>query len=289
MASLTFTPVTALAGGNFNGDFNWNAPSNWTPPEIPAAGDDLTFASVAPANAYATVDDIGSLTMGTLSVDGFVTMFIGIGNSLTVADISNNQGVIQVDNGSTLTIEPGGNAAGRAYNLFHGTMIDPGSVTGSGAQFLMTSGTLEVGGTFVGSSFDIQSSPFADHNVLAFNAPPASTISNQISGVQAGDKIELGGITFDAANYSGTTLTLINSGSPIYSLTDLTLAPGTSPSTFLFSTDTSTGDHFIEFTPCFLAGTRIATPNGEVAVEALREGDLVTTLAGEAKRIRWIG
>jgi hypothetical protein len=33
----------------------------------------------------------------------------------------------------------------------------------------------------------------------------------------------------------------------------------------------------------------IATPDGEVAVEALREGDLVTTLTGEAKRIRWVG
>ena len=40
---------------------------------------------------------------------------------------------------------------------------------------------------------------------------------------------------------------------------------------------------------CFLAGTRIATPESEVAVESLKEGDLVTTLDGTAQFVRWIG
>lgn len=40
---------------------------------------------------------------------------------------------------------------------------------------------------------------------------------------------------------------------------------------------------------CFLRGTRITTPSGEVPIEALHVGDCVLTIAGEALPVRWIG
>lgn len=45
---------------------------------------------------------------------------------------------------------------------------------------------------------------------------------------------------------------------------------------------------FQNFT-CFLAGTQIATPQGERAIEGLKVGDLVNTLDHGAQPIRWIG
>jgi hypothetical protein len=39
---------------------------------------------------------------------------------------------------------------------------------------------------------------------------------------------------------------------------------------------------------CFYPGTRIATPSGEITVEALRPGDLVSTANGDLP-VRWIG
>ena len=41
--------------------------------------------------------------------------------------------------------------------------------------------------------------------------------------------------------------------------------------------------------PCYAAGTGIATPAGEIAIEALRIGDFVATRGGVAKKVKWIG
>ena len=39
---------------------------------------------------------------------------------------------------------------------------------------------------------------------------------------------------------------------------------------------------------CFLAGTLIATPDGEVRVETLETGQHVTTASGRTKPVRWL-
>ena len=43
------------------------------------------------------------------------------------------------------------------------------------------------------------------------------------------------------------------------------------------------------FCACFLSGTRISTPSGDVAIDELEIGGLVVTEDGDARAIRWLG
>jgi hypothetical protein len=52
--------------------------------------------------------------------------------------------------------------------------------------------------------------------------------------------------------------------------------------------DLNDSNFYVE-NPCFMRGTLVATPEGEVPVEALAIGDLVSTLDGGARPVKWIG
>jgi hypothetical protein len=102
--------------------------------------------------------------------------------------------------------------------------------------------------------------------------------------------IVLDGISADTATYMPTgtgigTVTLENGSTEVASLTML----GSYASNAFFVAAGS-GDTVLSLNPpCFAAGTRIATPRGEVPVEALRMGDEVTLASGGAAPIVWIG
>ena len=98
---------------------------------------------------------------------------------------------------------------------------------------------------------------------------------------------------------------LSNVTDPVYSGTFTTFTPGdlvssdpSTQNTYLFFDGlhpTSTGQTYIAsladdaLLACYAAGTRILTPAGEVAVEALREGQLVVTASGGFVPVRWLG
>ncbi len=63
---------------------------------------------------------------------------------------------------------------------------------------------------------------------------------------------------------------------------------------FTYGIESSTGDTdvgivTIDTIPCFVSGTMILTPDGEVAVETLQAGDLVMTHDEGPQPLRWIG
>jgi collagen type I/II/III/V/XI/XXIV/XXVII alpha len=84
---------------------------------------------------------------------------------------------------------------------------------------------------------------------------------------------------------SGGTLTVMDNSSPVATITLLGNYVG---QTFRYATD-SAGTGSDIFLGCFAAGTRIATPAGDAAVEDLCELSLVTIATGEAEKIVWLG
>ncbi len=114
---------------------------------------------------------------------------------------------------------------------------------------------------------------------------------------EAGDSF--GSVTVDGTAYTLEFFGYYSDSGVDYVVANVTGVPNTG---FLFSpndaaTTTAALPNVISetnvntgvFNVCFAAGTLIATPDGETAVEALRIGDLVATTDGRAVPVKWIG
>ena len=81
-------------------------------------------------------------------------------------------------------------------------------------------------------------------------------------------------------------------GSVVLPVTALGVSNLSGPGNLLASLQATAGAEVMvsyTYVPCFAAGTRIRTPHGDVAVEALRPGDRVKTLSGESVPVVWTG
>ncbi len=119
-------------------------------------------------------------------------------------------------------------------------------------------------------------------NVLG-NDVGASLVITQINGrnVVAGQTIMLATGQMVTLNANGT-LTVIGDGQVETVNFTYTVKSGAAG-------PTDVGIVTINSIPCFVAGTRIQTPGGQVAVETLAVGDLVDTLDDGPQPLRWIG
>jgi len=109
-----------------------------------------------------------------------------------------------------------------------------------------------------------------------------------IAGFGTGETIALAGVTdaVSAAITNANTLVIDRSDNPDISLI---LDPGTSYAGATFTIGDAASDFITTDLACFVAGTRIETPGGPVAVESLRVGALVLTASGAPAPVRWIG
>lgn len=234
------------------------------------------------AIGYGVSTILATVAAGDL-VTGYGNIFAGF--SVNIQDLT-NQGTILAEPGhyTGLTINGTGlSNQGLVSIADNGVLVVVPSVTNSG-DFALGNGTLIFDQAITGSGAILFESLGGN---LTFGTLPGTTLP--IDGFAVGDTIVLDGFAANTAAVSyvaGTGLELTN-GTTVVTLDiqgSFTSADFTVTDPLAFTT--------IELNqnpPCFVAGTRILTWRGEVAVEALRIGDTVVLANGGGAPVRWIG
>jgi hypothetical protein len=198
---------------------------------------------------------------------------IGHGGTFTIQGASapfSNNGLIQVGNSDTLVLQAAITAG------TGGGMIDVG-----------THGVVSVKNVAVSSD---QTFAFTDATGV-LDLSKVSSFAASVAGFSQGNVMDLVSTAANSAIWSAGasgqpgTLAITNSGTAVATLS---IVGDYSGFTFKTASDLSGGTD-ITLTTCFAAGTRIATPGGEVPVEKLAVGDMVLTLDGAPQPITWIG
>jgi hypothetical protein len=163
------------------------------------------------------------------------------------------------------------------FGLLWGSINNTNTITFySGAN-----GTGSVIATLYGYQLETALDPSSPATSKTTNAVEQSTyyvgmnLSQQYSSVVMSNSG--GGFEFAEVSYSSTAVTTVAQ------LTD-----GSTPAATI-DVKQSNGSSLPGTSYCFLAGTMIATPAGERAVEMLKAGDMVTTASGAAAAVTWLG
>jgi hypothetical protein len=271
-----------------------------------AAGGDIFVqggASLTIAGTTSTSIATGTVTQGAAGGSGAGGgQFFGDGIYL-----QGTLGVLTFDsNGTTETIaapitDDQGAAAAAGYGgVGNYTEGSTGIVkTGAGTVVLSAANTYTGGTTIDAGTVDLAAGGSAGSGAISFGATTSdlkidaaivngSTFADALTGFATGGTVDLTGLTY----VSGATANLLNN--------TVTVTAGGVTEDFKLSGSPAAGTPFYAFSDgsaggtevsslCFLDGTQIATPAGEVAVERLAAGDMVMTVSGKARRVVWIG
>jgi formylmethanofuran dehydrogenase subunit C len=302
------------SSGNLTG--NWNNAADWHT-AVPATTDTADITS-AGTGAYTVTLNV-TTTINALFIKSANATLDIAGNTLTVT--GNSATAIQISSaGGQITME-GGTLAGTGTKS--GITLSGGSLIGVGTVSLLVAGAgiyqakggtldlskavqgsakgleiaagsgnvLELGSTvasgaavtFLGGNGVLDFNE-ASNSGFASNLPVKLTVGSDLVAAD-NDVIEFGSVTVSSASFnsSNDVLTVTTSGGTF----NLKISAESGSLTGAIAHHS--GNEVFLSTACYLAGTRILTRDGEVAVEDLVTGDRVMTLSGEAKRIKWIG
>ena len=231
----------------------------------------ITNSETVPA---AAIDDHGTLVVSGAGTD--VTI-----DSLTFGPGTLGGEQVEVTGGASLDIPEitGGSANGADYGTLD---INSGTIEMKVAPALQPVSFGPLGGDLILDMAGFGFSGGGSANGPIYNFAPGDTIDIAFP-VQSDAYVP---------NVNGPNFLDLYSGPSATGSLDVLELSGNSSSGFNFNTVTLHGTSYTQITPCYAAGTRIATAQGEVAVEDLRAGDLVVTMVGKdmpLRPVKWLG
>ena len=248
---------------------------------------------------FGVVSEYGNVDPATDPNDG--TQNVGFGNSLIYDYYIANSGTIKITSGtasffSPLVTDETNAADGSTSGLWvigaHDTLVMNTTSVDNTQTFDFTSpsaATLVIGqvpqaNTTETDTFNGQTMPALTGGIAPGSPNVLPGWDAPIENFQSGDLIVLRGLTYGSATAFGDVVTVWSQpgglGNALGSLTFLSKSGAASP------TEAAAAAAEIDALACFAEGTRIATADGWVKVEALRVGDrvrVVSELSGPAR------
>ena len=280
MANFTWTNA---AGGN------WSTESNWNPVGLPGNGANIMLPTLA--GAYTSVDNLAFIDDINLSIGNSVTLIIAQGdtgveniNAFGTNSLFETQGsaIVSIGNGLGGTYAVDGPTASLDITGFNGV-----------GTFELFSGTASFGNNANlsgGNSFNFEGVSSGQLEIFNQNNYQNGW-SFPVTGFAVNDTITFGTSIFTPGTYTNAydatahTLTIPKAAGGSFVFNNFSTAAG-APTAFQVTAMSVTA------VVCYVRGTMIRTPNGELPVEKLRPGkQIVVLIDGQTvpRTVKWVG